>query len=500
MAPMQGEPASRQRRPPGAVVARWLRADPRDVAFIDMARTGTARSVPSISAGVAGWQRSIGRRRAIALARRALIVGLAAACLLQLGALATGNGGPGPWLVPALLLVALCLVPGIAYRTSPAIAARMLDRDLGHGAEVATALELERGPSVDAAHGLARLVLSDGREALSRSLGGARARLRPRHRESLLLAALAAALVLFALLPALHRGAGITATTPDAAGHHPLALRGGNTDTNQPAGPDLRGYAQQRPPELGTGTSSTRRGGSTATNGRFGGAAATASHRAPGSVQPASRTVGNAGYLQSARTNSSKTSASSEGKAAGGKSALTTSEAPAATTVASLLSPSDGAHGQQAQGTSASAGVAGRLGSKGGAKRGGGGSSAAGRNDSRAAGPRQSTPGGATAGAAHGAQSDATGVVPQLAGDRTLPIQPGYEAVKGTKGARGEGATSANGAGGASHSGRAATSASRARGAGVAYVPPGGSSVAPVDRRLLIGYFGSYARVAAAGW
>jgi hypothetical protein len=31
-------------------------------------------------------------------------------------------------------------------------------------------------------------------------------------------------------------------------------------------------------------------------------------------------------------------------------------------------------------------------------------------------------------------------------------------------------------------------------------VAPGSSTVAPVDRRLLLGYFGSFARVAAAGW
>ena len=43
--------------------------------------------------------------------------------------------------------------------------------------------------------------------------------------------------------------------------------------------------------------------------------------------------------------------------------------------------------------------------------------------------------------------------------------------------------------------------APRAAGPGVLpYVPPGSSTVSPADRRLLLGYFGSFARVAAAGW
>ena len=37
-------------------------------------------------------------------------------------------------------------------------------------------------------------------------------------------------------------------------------------------------------------------------------------------------------------------------------------------------------------------------------------------------------------------------------------------------------------------------------GHGVSYVPPGGAAVAPLDRGLVQGYFGSFARIDASGW
>jgi hypothetical protein len=114
---------------------------------------------------------------------------------------------------------------------------------------------------------------------------------------------------------------------------------------------------------------------------------------------------------------------------------------------------------------------------------------------------RHATPGGATAGTTKGRANSAAGVVPQLAGRTGLPIQAGYEAAKGSKGGQGESAADVNGAGGASHARTAGAGAVGAGGAGaLPYVAPGSASVSPADRRLLLGYFGSFARVAAAGW
>jgi len=89
-------------------------------------------------------------------------------------------------------------------------------------------------------------------------------------------------------------------------------------------------------------------------------------------------------------------------------------------------------------------------------------------------------------------------VVPQLGGGARLPIEPGYQSVRGGSGAEGATASSAQGAGGASHTGRAGGPSGR--GAGQDYVPPGSARVAPWDRLLLLGYFGSYARLTATGW
>jgi hypothetical protein len=379
----------------------------------------------------------------------------------------------------------------------------MLDRDLALGAGVTTALELERGRQTA---GLGALAISDGREALARSLAGSRVRLRPKRRERVLLGALLAALIVLCLLPAPgHGGSGPATSAQGRTGaHRGVPARGGANDpTRQQAGPDLRAYAQHdgsSPSLTGVAPGSTRKSGVASKNNPYGGG--TGTHGPAGAVQPASRTVGNAGYLQNTHTASSAQprSASEGATGARGKATLTTHEAPAAGAVKSGAPVrAQVPEGQQAaKGAASTAGVPGHASSQGGTTRGGGGSSAAGTSQSGR--PGQGTPGGATAGGTRGSQNGANGVVPQLGGNKTLPIQPGYEAVKGAKGGKGEGASSANGAGGASHSGQASGATSSSKAAGVAYVPPGGSSITPSERRLLIGYFGSFARVTAAGW
>ena len=100
-----------------------------------------------------------------------MLVALAAACLLQVVALASGGEGLGFWLLPAALVAVVCVALGLSDRTTPGTAARMLDRDLDLGAKVSTALELESGSTPG---GLGALALADGRDALAESLAGAR--------------------------------------------------------------------------------------------------------------------------------------------------------------------------------------------------------------------------------------------------------------------------------------------------------------------------------------
>ncbi len=92
--------------------------------------------------------------------------------------------------------------------------------------------------------------------------------------------------------------------------------------------------------------------------------------------------------------------------------------------------------------------------------------------------------------------------MPQLGGQGALPITPGYEPIPGAEGATNESSSSAEGqGGGAGHSGQAVRGASGGGGGtGVPYVPPGGAGVAAIDRGVVLGYFGSLARVNASGW
>ena len=158
---------------------RWVASDARDVARIHGSSAGPAVaiqadvSVATVAGGLKRWQRRVERRRLLALGRRSALAGVGAACLLQLGALASGSEGSGPWLVPAGLVAAVAVAIGLAHRTSPAAAARLLDRDLFLGAGVSTALESRRPCSAPAvAAGSAR---SWSRTSAARSAAALRA-------------------------------------------------------------------------------------------------------------------------------------------------------------------------------------------------------------------------------------------------------------------------------------------------------------------------------------
>jgi hypothetical protein len=483
----------RQIRPRPAV-ARWFAADARDVTRIALSPVRPTRVAASVASGIAGWQRSIERRRLLALGRRGAIVGLLAACLLQVVAVLAGHAGFGPWLWPALGISLVAPLPGALRRTSPSVVARMLDRDLGLGAGMTTALELEQRP--ESSGGLAALVLADGREALARSRGATRARLRSGRPESGLAAALALVLAGLLLLPALGHGARAHATAGAKALPRTSASASESDPTRQRAGPDLRQFGRDQPalPALDAVPGAARTGAATGGGRPYSG---TSGHGG-GSVQPASRTVGNAGYLQRPRTSSSSAASSSGDGARGrGSSTLTSHAAPAARQIGSAGSERSTPLSSEraAAGRAAANGIPGRASTRGGSSRGG--ASAAGANQASAA--RHATPGGATAGSTKGGANAALGVVPQLTGGKSLPVKAGYETAKGAKGGQGESASATSGAGGASHSGRA-TGGAGGGGAALPYVAPGGSTVSPVDRRLLLGYFGSFARVSAAGW
>lgn len=504
-----------RRRSPGAPAAlRWIAADARDVARIERAPERPRVDVQTVAWGLRRWQRRVERRRLIALIRRGALVAIAVACVLQIIALASGRSGAGAWLAPAAVAAALSLAIGLAHRTSAAAAARLLDRDLGLGAAVSTALEIEtsQGAAPDPSS-LGTLALADGRRAVGASIAGARARLQARRGEMALLASLVAVLAILVVVPSpRNHSASRAAASPAKARTAPppsRALRAENGLATSPnAGPSLRGFKQtplDAPPLAAVQAGGTTRpGGAVSGRSPYGGGIA---NDAPaGSVQPASRTLGQSGSVQGTQDAGSSSSSAGEGSG----SLPDGSAEPFKTNPSSGTPGAKGGAGStsvapipQVQPTASapsgsSSGTASR--NDGGRSQGGSGSSAPGSTPGTR--PGRSTPGGATAGTTSGGKSRGKGVVPQLGGRGLLPLAPGYEAIPGAKGATQENASSTVGrGGGAGHSGRAiGGAASSGGGSGVPYVPPGGAAVAPLDRGLVLGYFTSFARVNASGW
>ncbi|HET6174052.1 MAG TPA: hypothetical protein VFD90_15685 [Gaiellales bacterium] len=503
----------RRRLPGSAAVLRWIEADARDVARVDRAETGPAVLVQTVARGVRRWQRRLERRRLVGATRRSALVGISAACVLQIAALATGNSGAGLWLVPAALLAAIAGAIGLAHRTSPATAARLLDRDLGLGAEVTTALELETSSRRAAEpRSLGALALKDGLAAVASSLAGARARLRPRRGETALLAALAAGLVVLLAVPSPRGESGARAALSAKAHAAPPSRRALRAENGLPPtvdpGPSLQGFKQtpvDSPPLAAVQAGGTTRTGAAASgHSPYGGGIA--NNSTPESAGPGSRTQGQSGSVQGTQdvgASSPSAGAGSGSLSKGGAGATNPNSTKGgsaskggagATSVAPLPrgQPSASASGGSSSGTASR---------NGGQSQGGSGSSAPGSSPGAPSG--KSRPGGATAGNTGGGKSNGKGVVPQLGSSRgALPIAPGYESVPGAKGATNESASSSQGhGGGTGHSGQVVGgAASSGGGTGVPYVPPGGGPVASIDRGVVLGYFGSFARVNASGW
>ncbi len=438
----------------------------------------------------------------VAVVLRSALVALAAACLIQSAVLASGGDGAGLWLLPAALVGVVCLALGLSDRTTPETAARMLDRDLELGAKVSTALELER--QADPPRGLGSLALADGRSALAESLAGARARLRPQRTEGALLGVLVVGLAALLLVPSPRSGGSGEATARRAATTaHPGAAVNAKPSTSSGIGATLSGFGhkQSNAPSLtALAPGSTQGAGTLSGHSPYG--SGVASKTAAGSIQPVSQTVGAVGSLADTTASDSSSAAASEGKGANAKGSVSAKDAGGA----GQASSSQGAQGVspiaggQPASTSGQAPATGTAAATGGNSKGGHGSSAPGAATGQRSSANRSTPGGATAGGTRGAQASGQGVVPQLRAGTALPLQPGYEAVKGARGAPGENASASEGGGGStSHSGTA-TAGGGSAGTGVPYVPPGGSAVAPLDRGLVQGYFGSFARVNASGW
>jgi hypothetical protein len=501
---MQRRRVGGQRARPPAAAIRWIAVDARDVSRIDAGPSTARRNVPSVTQAVGRWRTRIEARRVVAIVLRSVVIGLLLACLLQVVALAAGRSGVGWWLVPAAVAGAACVAFGLAHRTTRRTAARMLDRDLALGAGVTTALELEGQGATTGT--LGALALADGRGALGRSLAGGRVRLLPLRRELLALVLLAAVLVGLALVPAGSTNRSATGLVQRSG--HPGSAAGASRPTKVPVGPTLRDYRQtpvHRAPlaQVASGsTPSTSQNPYTSGHSPYGGGIQNSSKA--GAIQPVSHTVGPAGTKIDTKSTTASSS-SAEGAAAKGKgnvgSQSGTSGTPgSASTKGAVqgIAPSDGESAPPQKAAPSNTGA--QASSTGGSSRGGTGSSAAG--SSQGSDSRRGVPGGATAGGTKGAASSGTGVVPQLGAGNALPLQPGYEAVAGSRGAAGEHSSStAGGGGGESHSGQAVGgSASGGGGAGVAFVPPGGSTVTGSTRQLLLGYFGSFSRVTASGW
>lgn len=524
----------RRGRLPGARAAvRWLAADARDVACIQGSSTGPAVAVQAdvavatVAGGLERWQRRVERRRLLAVGRRAALVGIAAACLLQLVALARGNDGSGLWLLPAGVLAATCLALGVAHRTSPAAVARLLDRDLDLGAGVSTAFELEATTERAAGRrGLGALVVADVRSALGRSLPGARARLRPHRREAVLLPALAAALAVALLVPSPRSDAAAGAVAAGQANQVNRALR---ADSGVPgaaaeAGGSPQSLAQtplDAPPLAAVPTGGTTRAGGAA-SGRGAGDAgrATDSQAGAGKLSPTvgpgagvAPTDGDGSSASGRRSVASDPAAGQPGGRADGRpnaSAGGPADRSAAVKPAGAGGDADSAAAAGARKTApGTAGrppsegtskVGGKAGETAGKAPGGKGASAAGTAPGRK--PRGSVPGGAASGAAPGSKSASQGVVPQLPGGSTrLPLAPAYRAVPGSgSGGAMSQSPNAGGAGGAGVSRQAQGSRDGSGAAGVAWVPPGGATVASTDRGVVRGYFASSARVSPGDW
>ncbi len=470
-----------------SVGVRWIAARAGDVVAVQ-SRPAAAVGAPSdLDAGLRVWRRRIERRRLLVVARRAVLAGLVVAAVLAL--LTRLAGGPSAaWIVPAAAAALACAALGIAARGDTASTARLLDRDLRLHDTLATALELDASPSPTV---LAAAVAADGRRAIGRALGGARAAARPAGREWPALVAAAAVLTAVLAIPPLggqtaHRAAG-GATVRTASGPG-----GGNAG----AGPNLSGFshpATPRQPHISATTAgSAGRSGALSGHSPYGSGIATQN---PGGDLGPSRTLGASSSSRSAQAATGAGGASESGASSGGSSVSVSGPPGTAgsATVGGGAGNSGLGGGGGAKAPRTGAGV--KAGTSAGGSPGGAGASAAGHSS----GSHGGSTGGATAGTGAGSAHAGHGLVPQLAFGGRLPIQPGLVPSRATAASAGErGSAQLNGGGGASRVG--IVGGRGGPGSGVSYIPPAAGLVGIADRELLLGYFAQFGAITAAGW
>ena len=423
----------------------------------------------------------------------ALAVAVVGALLARLA-----GGSAVWWIAPAIVAFGACVAAGIGGRGGQDETARILDHDLGLRDQVSTALELEREGGER--RGLVAMVIADGRAAVGRSLASAHVAGRPGGFEWAALAVCALALAAVLLVPSIGGGSGSGQSAARANGASQVAS-GASGSGNLNGGKGLSGFKSslKQPRINAVAPGQTRSGGALSGHSPYG--AGIAAKNPQGDIAQSNRSLGPDTSAKSAQAASQGAGGASEGHAAGGGKAVAVTGPQTATkgsaSVGGAAGNTLGGGGGQSGGKQPNAHNV-QAGNKGGNSPGGAGASG---NGSGGQQQHSGKAGGGTAGGTRGTTQQGTGLVPQLGFGGKLPIQPGYAPSAAGKSSAGEGSSQAlNGGGGASRVGTAGAGSGGVGKNGIHYVPPGGGAVGGADRELLLGYFGGFGRITAAGW
>ena len=407
---------------------RWLRADLWDVVQVVPGHRGKhARHAPAVlDESLARWGHRLGRRRAIALARRHFLVAVAIVLAIEIVAILLGGNHRPLWLIAPLLLGlgggALALARGVPTRQTAA----MLDRGLGLHDRLGTALELEA--ATPAPTGLAAIVVGEANVAVGESIDTAHAVARRAGAEwASLLAGVAALAVIVTVSGIGHSASQTSAGALGKAGaRYGLGTAAGRRAAlHHTARPNASGAPARVPIEppgvsfdAGAINSAHRRTAPQADYGLYGNgghmtAAQLAQMAAEGITTQAGARV--AGIGESTNSAAGKGQSGSGGASASGASGGAAGIHGAASTGGALPAPGTSAGLQTAAGAQA--------GGHGGSTPGHGGASAAGTGGyNRGVGRAQA--GGESAGQAPGALNLGLGLVPDLTpGGSQLPLQ-----------------------------------------------------------------------------
>jgi hypothetical protein len=484
---------------------RWLDGDASALIRIVPARHAGDPRPLGLSDGLARWRGRIERRRAIALARRWLILALLFAVAVELIAAAAGAAHRGLWLLP-IALPALIAVAAVTRRRVGAVEATLLlDRQLGLSERLTTALELSSGSS--ARSPLAPLLLGEAESAIDESLARSRASDPSAPREWLCALVAGTLLVGAIALGAGHGASRSVAHAIAGSSSHNTSTRAGaaagttgrppaSTSTARKAAAPRAGKlgAASRPASAGHATRTTTsraangHASATGTTGASAGARAghaTGSSGGSSARVPAGEGKGGVASVQGT-TKAGATARGREGSAATPGGATRRGAAPGAGTAGRGATT----HASTpAAGTAAAAGKA-RSTSDAGAGRSGRTTGAAATPGSKAAGTARGRIG---LHAGHGTSSLAA--VPAK-----LPIRTGYGAAHGNRSsaqALGEGKA---GAGGKASQGESSATGETVSAASFAFIPFTPQQESSSQAPLLRSYFGPFAALSGLSW